>query len=1640
MNSSVAVPRNYRSVVYGILLIGFGICHPAVAQRPHHVVVRSDNQTAIRRSLPDEFATPRKDSRPQTWFHLIGGNVNQNALTKDLEAVSAAGIGGIQLFHGRGRAWPGVTPQIQTLSETWDSLISHAADQSQRLGLKFTMQNCPGWAMSGGPWITPENAMRHLVYSRTDVVGGEPLSIKLAKPQPSEQDWRDYRDIAVLAFPTPDGDTGRPLIPSSITSSLPDADWSGLLRGDDIKIQIPAESSPAWVDFYFDQPVTLRSIQLPPTEFLMKRMMFDPNSSISVSVMQGAAWNPLITHRVPRGNWQDRQPERHYVLAVPDATAKRYRLTFQNFRAMEISHLKPSAAARVHDWQAQAGYALRSLERTAPPRQSPAAWIRSKDVVDVTAMMNLAGRLNWDAPEGNWTVVRFGHVNTGVTNKPAPPEATGFECDKLSTDGADQHFAGYIGRLSKPGGAADNGRLQGMLIDSWECYTQTWTPAMENEFQKRRGYALRTWLPALAGWVVEDHTTSERFLRDWRATISDLIVENYYGRMAELGKQRGMELSFETAVGDVSPGDILQYFKSADIPMCEVWKPNDPHVGGLETKPIAPTTSAAHIYGKPRVAAETFTSAPMNWREHPFSLKNVADRTFAAGVTHLVFHTYTHNPLDRVPGTSFGNTIGTPFLRGQTWWHHMPHFTGYLARCQSMLEQGHPVADVLWYLGDDIDHKPRQDSPFPEGYHFDYVNQDVLLSRLGVDDGDLVIPEGTRWRVLWLAPEQCRRLTPQTLQRVKELLHAGATVIGPAPDMNPSLSGGNEANADFKRLVDELWGNGTAIEGDRKIGQGRLLWGESLPQSLQRLGIAPDVRGTLSERWCHRRVDDVDIYFLAGCRTQAVDATLEFRATGKPEFWNPIDGNRKPAPVYQRTDSGTAIPIRLPAAGSTFVVFRPETSSRVPIERVSRNSEALLDATDTARVDNTPRYPAFGIDRYGITQPWVPPQPPTIEFDCTAESLIAYQNGTYQIDRTDGSTESVSVGDADSISLDGRWELRFPDGWETPKQISLQGSQPWSEMDDVTVRHFSGTATYRTTFTLDVKRAGQRLQLDLGRVGNLAAIQVNGMDVGTLWSAPYRIDVTDHVKPGENTLLIAVTNTWHNRLAYDAGLRPEERKTWTIGPPPNDSPLEFSGLSSDVRLNVGQVIPISKTRTPQANFQHRPSELVRSSVVDKAALTFAFGPATKFGNTVNGRTHQQDALLSYRGYQYAAYVDANRQICLGRRKLPSGSWDAIRFTDHRFESNDSHNTAVIGICAADGTIHLAFDHHATPLNYRVSQLGVAHRPEAVSWDASLFGPVMHSLGSVATHERVTYPRFFSAPNGNLMFYYRSVTSADGDGMIEEYDGQNHDWTPGLGKFIAREIGTFERGGQKSLSRCPYINALSFAGQRLHVSWVWRDRFERTDARNQHDLCYAYSDDFGRTWHNSEGAVIGRTGQDFMHLNSPGLVVARIPTDYGLSNQNTHYAYPDGSIHIVLRHQLDGGTCENRYFHYWRDRSGKWSHEALPFVGRRPKLLGTQDRELVLAYSDEGELFLAKGIPDLGRTSWDWHALQFPNRMSAFGDAVVDLSQWNQNQTLSIYHQEEPAAFIETKAADVVDGSPSMLKVSEIVWDRLPMER
>ena len=866
------------------------------------------------------FLSPPMVYHPETWFHFIGGNVSHEGITADLEAIANAGISGIQLFHGQfGGQWPGVNKQITCLSPSWDDAVKHTANECRRLGLRFSMQNCPGWAMSGGPWISPSNAMRHLVYSRTDVEGGL-VDMVLPLPQPTGEEWRDYKDIAVMAFPTPKGDTDSPLIPETVESSdkLP---WKDFISGnskDPLKLTPVSGEQAHWVTMTFPAPVTLRTIEFSSVQSFNHAWCYEPGVTVCIQAVFPDGKSTEVLHTaMPQSNWQDDRP---ISLACSEVKGvQTYRISITNKHDMRLSSLRLLSAARKNNWESDAGWTLRSLVRESEhPAQSSEAFVDPSQIIDISKDMDKNGYLKYSVPQGKWTILRIGHVNTGRRNAPAPPEGTGWECDKLSASGPNAHFPGYIGRLIN--GPLAGGLLNGMLLDSWECKTQTWTNNMEDEFSDMTGYPIRKWFPAIFGYVVGDHEMTARFLLDWRSTIGNLFVNKFYGRMAELSKENGLSITYETSGGDVFPADILEYYKFADIPMCEFWQPfSEGYVGSLNFKPIKPAASAARLYGKPRVAAEAFTSFALTWDEHLSMLKEVNNVNVVEGVTHQVFHTYTHNPRTDFlpPGTSFGSGIGTPFLRGQTWWKHMPEFVTYLSRCNYLLERGKPVSDVLWYLGDEINHKPDQNAPFPEGFKYDYCNPDVLLNRLSVHKGNLVTPEGISYRVLWLPDNQ--RMLPQTLEKLYKLLNEGATIVGDAPLGLATLKNGEEAQKRFDNIVRSIWGE-SIKRGIRQVGKGTIVSGMTIFEALQTLKFVPDVTGG-DALWLHRKTNGADWYFVCASQGKGFQGELSFRIKGNAELWDPVTGQ---ITILETLNDGerTIIPFNLEQAGSCFVVFR----------------------------------------------------------------------------------------------------------------------------------------------------------------------------------------------------------------------------------------------------------------------------------------------------------------------------------------------------------------------------------------------------------------------------------------------------------------------------------------------------------------------------------------------------------------------------------------------------------------------------------------------------------------------------------------------------------------------------------------------
>jgi hypothetical protein len=458
--------------------------------------------------------------------------------------------------------------------------------------------------------------------------------------------------------------------------------------------------------------------------------------------------------------------------------------------------------------------------------------IPRRRLIDLTARLDRNGRVTWDVPAGRWTILRLGHTSTGKDNHPAPLSGRGLECDKLSQTAAETQFEGLMGKLIADAGPLAGKVLSSTHIDSWEIGMQNWTPKFREEFQRRRGYDPLPFLPAMTGRIVDGREVSERFLWDLRQTISDLMLENYAGHMRELAHRRGLQLSIEAYSN--CPADEMAYAGQADEPMAEFWFWNK----NWSAFSCTEMASAAHVFGKPILGAEAFTATDAErWLGHPALLKELGDWAFCEGINRFVIHRYAMQPwLNVRPGMSMG-PWGQHYERTQTWWEQSVAWHRYLARCQYLLRQGLFAADVC-YLGPEGSPQTLSgqraflsDVPGEEylprerpGYNFDTCPPEVVLKQMTVKDGRLALAGGMSYRLLVLP--MVETMTPELLAKIKELVEAGATVVGSRPSKSPSLVGYPASDGKVRRLAAQLWGPGAppAQLTERRVGKGRIFW------------------------------------------------------------------------------------------------------------------------------------------------------------------------------------------------------------------------------------------------------------------------------------------------------------------------------------------------------------------------------------------------------------------------------------------------------------------------------------------------------------------------------------------------------------------------------------------------------------------------------------------------------------------------------------------------------------------------------------------------------------------------------------------------------------------------------------------------
>lgn len=778
------------------------------------------------------------------------------------------------------------------------------------------------------------------------------------------------------------------------------------------------------------------------------------------------------------------------------------------------------------------------------------------------------GRLTWSVSAGKWRILRFVSHSTGELLNCPSPNSRGMVIDHLSADATNAHFTHMLDVLKQ--GRKDYGPLKMLMLDSYEVRPgNDWTPQFLKAFAGVNGYDPTPWLPVLAGWTIQSKVMSARFRHDYQKFVSDQLVANHFVKARELLHERGLKLLAEGGHGGHARVDPLKALGASDIPMGEFWN----HRKNWVTKEAA---SAANIYGKTIVNAESFTGW-QHWQDGPAAYKRLFDIALCAGLNQVTFHTFAHNPPEAgLPGYAYH--AGEHFNVNSTWWQQAGPMIADISRACYLLQQGKFVADVCAYYGDEAPNlvparriSPTIANPYPDGtcqhcgrdlpvdltslgqgYDYDYVNEEVLLERMKVENGRLVLPGGMSYRMLVLPDRSAISL--EALQRIGELIQAGATVVGRKPEKSNSLRGYPECDQEVKEWAAKIWG---ACDGENMksaaYGKGRIHWNKPLREVLQEMKVGADFVPLEVENsdqhidYIHRATAEEDIYFVSNSSLKREVVRCRFRVAADrvPSFWNAENGAVTPCHVYEVKDGFTHVTVDLAAASSVFVVFAKGD--------VRAHLTEIIQPVNGA----VPAAKMMALDQQGLR-------------------MQVWQAGTYTLQNVNGQRTSIEVEAVPPVQeIAGTWRIDFPKDRGAPNSISMNTLIDWTKHPDSGVRYFSGTAVYHNQFSLPPSHDGKSpLLLDLGVVRDVVVVRVNGKEAGVLWKEPYQLDISSLAQAGGNRVEIAVVNTWNNRLVGDQTLAPQKPITRTnlAGKFSAKSPLLPSGLLGPVVLRSAVIV------------------------------------------------------------------------------------------------------------------------------------------------------------------------------------------------------------------------------------------------------------------------------------------------------------------------------------------------------------------------------------------------------------------------------------------------------------------------------------
>ena len=593
-------------------------------------------------SLERSFLNPPVAARPGIWWFWGESVTTDHGITQDLESLKRVGFGGVVIYE---QVFTNSPDALKSLSPEWLARVRFAAAECARLGLKLEVNASDGY-VAGGPWITPALGMQRLVASETVVEGGRTISVTLPQP-PTKLDY--YRDVAVLAYPTPAG--GEPnALPTPVCTSEP--------AGTDLKqffstdgrtlahIAPPKDGHPALVQLDYGRPCTLRSVTYSSSDNAKALVIATevPSSWADNAYGQGVEPIPPIGHLeastdgqtwrfvcdLPAmGRRQDSWSQQTVSFSATTARYFRFNLNVRG-EGLVIGGVELGGEARIDQWEMKSGNVVDFSNPDRTPDYSGSEVIDPAKILELTKNLDADGKLTWNAPPGSWTILRLGHTPTGARTKHGRPENLGLECDKLSAQATAVQFSNYVGVILREVRRVPGAKLAGVNMDSAEHGSQNWTPDFVAQFEQRRGYSPLRLLPAMMGWVVGSREESDKFLFDVRRTIADLMSDEYYGTFQKLCHANGLTLMAQApGIATCLPSDNIQAKGRADIPMGEFWM-SQPD-GTMDCKEAA---MAAHVYGLPIAAAESFTGSGAD--VYPGMIKPFADAALALGINRFV--------------------------------------------------------------------------------------------------------------------------------------------------------------------------------------------------------------------------------------------------------------------------------------------------------------------------------------------------------------------------------------------------------------------------------------------------------------------------------------------------------------------------------------------------------------------------------------------------------------------------------------------------------------------------------------------------------------------------------------------------------------------------------------------------------------------------------------------------------------------------------------------------------------------------------------------------------------------------------------------------------------------------------------------